>query len=109
MNQENIAYTTFRFSLPIGLLDEQGGCHQEGVMRSTTGKDEIILQQDSRCWENPSYGLLVRLSQVIVSVGELTQITPELLEGLFLLDWQYLLNFYNSINPPEAALFLEGE
>ncbi len=102
-------HQTFNFSLPIGLLDNQGKRHQAGVMRLTTGKDELSLKQDSRYLENPTYGSLVILSRVIVQLGEFSSLLAEDLEQLFLIDWQYLQEFYNSINPPEAAISTEGE
>ena len=106
---DNNFYTHISFSLPRGLLDNQGRLHQNGEMRLTTGTDELYLQRDSRSLENPAYGTLVMLSRVILRLGDLSPLAPEELEGLFLIDWQYLQDFYNSINPPEAALSTTGE
>ena len=78
-------------------------------MRLTTGKDELNLQADSRISDNPAYGVLVILSQVIICLGKISPLTPELLEGLFLPDLNYLQEYYNLINPPEAAISLLGE
>lgn len=108
MFQENHPQTTFSFSLPVGLVDSQGKRHQEGVMRLATGKDEFY-QQDPRSLENPAYGILILFSRVIVRLGELSFLMAEDLEGLFLNDWQYLQQVYNAINPPEAAISVEGE
>jgi hypothetical protein len=49
------------------------------------------------------------LSRVILQLGDKSPLTPEDLEGLFLLDWQYLQDFYDLINPSEAALSATGE
>ncbi|WRH68003.1 MAG: phage tail assembly protein [Planktothrix sp. GU0601_MAG3] len=105
---ENNSPITFSFSLPVGLLDNQDQRHQDGEMRLATGKDELY-QTDARSWENPAYGTLILLSRVIVQLGELSPVTPEDLEGLFLKDWEYLQEIYNAINPPESAISTTGE
>lgn len=109
MSQKSIPRTTFRLALPIGLLDDDGTLHKEGVIRLATGKDELWLQQDPHISDNPAYGVLVMLSRVILRLGDLSTITPELLEGLFLVDLQHLQEFYNLTNPREATLDLLGE
>lgn len=109
MFQDNQSLITFSFSLPIGLFDRQGKRHQKGTIRLATGKDELYLHLDPRKLENPSYGTLILLSRVIVQLGELFPPTPKDLEGLFLIDWQYLQEIYNQINPPEASISQEGE
>jgi hypothetical protein len=109
MNRKSLPYKTFSFSLPVGLVDAQGILHREGVMRMATGNDELCLQQDSRFSDNPTYGVLLMLSQVILHLGSLSPLTPELLESLFLPDLNYLQAYYNQINPPEGALSLLGE
>lgn len=109
MFPDNDSYTIFSFSLPLGLLDSEGTLHQDGEMRLATGKDELYLQGDPRSLDNPAYGCLVILSRAIVRLGDFAGVTPEDLEGLFLRDWEYLQDFYNLINPPEAALSAEGE
>lgn len=101
--------TTFSFSLPLGLLDNQGMLHRDGEMRLATGQDELYLQQHSRNLDNPAYGTLIMLSRAIVRLGNLDPVAPEDLERLFLVDWQYLQEIYNSINPAEAALSATGE
>lgn len=109
MFPDHNSYTTFSFSLPLGLLDNQGTLHQDGEMRLATGKDEFYLQRDPRSLENPAYGTLIMLSRAIACLGNLSPVAPEDLEGLFLIDWQFLRNVYNAINPPEAALSAVGE
>ncbi|KEI68123.1 hypothetical protein A19Y_3331 [Planktothrix agardhii NIVA-CYA 126/8] len=105
---ENQSPITFSFSLPVGLLDSQDKRHRDGEMRLATGKDELY-QTDPRSLENPAYGTLILLSRVIVQLGELSPVTPEDLEALFLTDWQYLQEVYNAINPPESTISTTGE
>lgn len=90
--------TEFEFTLPRGFVADDGVVHRQGVMRLATAKDEIALQKDLRSQENTAYGDLVMLSRVIVRLGDLTNLTPELLENLFTLDLGYLREFYNRIN-----------
>ncbi|MBD2299755.1 phage tail assembly protein [Nostoc sp. FACHB-190] len=91
-------YTEFNFTLPRGLLDAEGNLHRQGVMRLATAKDEIIVQKNRAAQENVTYAAIVMLSQVITRLGDLTEITPSLLENLFSKDLAYLREFYNRIN-----------
>ena len=95
--------TEFNFILPRGLVDAQGNIHRQGVMRLATAKDEIAVQKDRRVQIEPAYGVLVMLSQVITHLGNLSSITPELLENLFTFDLSYLREFYNRINQEGTA------
>ena len=88
----------FEFMLPRGLVTSDGGVHQQGRMRLSNARDEMRLQRDRQAQDNPVYGDLVMLSQVITQLGSLNPITPEVLENLFTLDLAYLREFYNQIN-----------
>lgn len=90
--------TEFPFTLPKGLIDAQGQLHQTGRMRLATARDELALLQDRRIQDNPAYGSVVMLSRVIVQLGELETVTPELLEQLFRPDIEYLKVFYDQIH-----------
>ena len=91
-------YTEFDFILPRGLLDAEGNLHRQGVMRLTTAKDEMIVQKNRFAQDNTVYAAILMLSQVIIRLGNLTEITPDLLENLFSRDLAYLREFYNRIN-----------
>lgn len=97
-------YTEFEFVLPKGLVDEQGTVHQQGTMRLSTAKDELAVQKNRQVQTDPSYGVLVILSRVITRLGNLSSITPEMLENLFSRDLAYLREFYNRINQQGDAL-----
>lgn len=99
----------FTFVLPKGLVDEKGTVHREGAIRLATGQDEIIGDRHPNLFDYPNYRTLVMLSRTIFQLGTLPSITPEALENLFLVDLDYLLDLYNSINPTEAELVLSGE
>ena len=90
--------TEFAFTLPRGFSDGEHRVHRHGVMRLATAKDEILVQQERRVQENPAYGVLVMLAQVITRLGSFNSVSPDLLEGLLLHDIAYLREFYNRIN-----------
>ena len=65
-----MSYREFSFILPKGLIDSNDEIHRYGKMRSTTGKDEIIIQQDVQVQKFAEYGVLVTLSRVITELGQ---------------------------------------
>jgi hypothetical protein len=98
MDSKNTINTEFDFILPRGLIDLEGNIHRQGVMRLATAKDEIYLQKNRAVLDNSAYGVIVILSRVIVRLGNLSEITTDLLENLFSRDLAYLREFYNRIN-----------
>ena len=90
--------TQFDFTLPKGLVDEQGQTHRHGKMRLARARDEIEIAKNQTIKEEPAYEVLVRLSQVITTLGNLKSPTPEQLEQLFSVDLAYLQEFYNRVN-----------
>jgi len=96
--------TEFEFCLPRGLVDDAGDCHRRGKMRLATARDELVAQKDRRVQMHSAYRPLVLLSQVVVSLGRLSQVTPDQLENLFTQDLAYLREFYNRVNQQGHAL-----
>jgi hypothetical protein len=90
--------TEFPFKLPKGYIDSEGNLHREGIMRLATAKDEIAPLQDPRVQRNRAYLLMILLSRVITQLGDLTIITPTIIENLFSADLAYLQDFYWRIN-----------
>lgn len=90
--------TEFRFTLPHGYVDPEGNQHQEGVMRLATALDEIAPMKDPRVQANPGYLVVILLSRVITRLGDLEQINPKVIEGLFAGDFAFLQDFYRRIN-----------
>jgi hypothetical protein len=90
--------TEHEFSLPMGYLDADGNLQRRGVMRLATAADEILPLQDPRVVNNPAYLLIILLSRVVSNLGDVKQITPKTIEGLFAADLNYLQDFYNHIN-----------
>jgi hypothetical protein len=67
-------------------------------MRLATAMDEIVPLRDVRVRANQAYLAILLLSRVIVKLGSLPQITPEVIENLFAADLAYLQTFYRRIN-----------
>ncbi|HBB31173.1 MAG TPA: hypothetical protein DDZ80_06575 [Cyanobacteria bacterium UBA8803] len=97
-------YTEFEFTLPKGLIDTNGEIHRHGMMRLATGKDELWVQKDQRVKEEQFYSILVILSRVITRLGNLSSVTPQLLEQLFLIDSIYLQEFYHRLHQQNGGL-----
>lgn len=93
--------TEYEFTLPKGYVDKAGNLHQKGIMRLATAADEIIPLRDPRVQQNPGYLTILLLSRVIIRLGELSQVTPEVIERLFSADLNFLQNMYQTINELE--------
>ncbi|NEQ53134.1 MAG: hypothetical protein F6K11_23855 [Leptolyngbya sp. SIO3F4] len=90
--------TQFTFELPTGYLDSAGQLHRRGVMRLARTVDEIEPMADPRVHMNPAYATVIILARVILSLGNLPEVNPIVIEGLFAGDLNYLQNFYREIN-----------
>jgi hypothetical protein len=90
--------TEFDFVLPLGYADAEGTIHREGVMRRATAADEILPLRDPRVEKNPAYLIIILLSRVITRLGQVSQVTPKVIEDLYTTDLAYLQDLYNRIN-----------
>ncbi len=90
--------TEFAFQLPKGFVDADGNVHREGVIRLATARDEIMLLRDHRVRDNEAYLTVLLLSRVISRLGELADVNPSVIEGLFTADLAYLQSLYRRIN-----------
>jgi hypothetical protein len=90
--------TEREFTLPLGLLDDDGTLHREGVMRLATAADEIEPLRDSRVQRNPAYLSVILLSRVVIRLGTVELITPKTIERLFASDLAHLQRLYNELN-----------
>ena len=94
--------TEFDFELPRGYVDNEGRVHRRGVMRLATAMDEIAPLRDLRVRANEAYLSILLLSRVVIRLGEIEQITPHIIEGLFAGDMAYLQDLYRRINEQGA-------
>jgi hypothetical protein len=90
--------TEFEFSLPNGYVDDEGTLHRDGVMRLATAADEILPLKDPRVRSNESYLTVILLSRVVTRLGSLDDVTPHVVEGLFVSDLSYLQDLYARVN-----------
>lgn len=101
--------TELTFVLPQGLIDNNQQIQRHGKIRAATGKDEIIVQKDNQVQEFSEYAIFVMLSRLISNIGDISPITPTLLEQLFLPDFNYLQNLYLQMNQSNGDWLNEGE
>lgn len=98
--------TVYPFCLPKGYVDAEGTLHREGRMRLATAGDELSALRDPRVKEDETMLNTVLLSKVVVSLGTLPAITPDIIQGLFICDMEYLQNLYDTINRADKPQFL---
>ncbi len=97
-----VLQTEFEFTLPQGYADDEGNLHREGVMRLATAADEIKPLKDPRVQSNGSYLTVILLARVVTRLGTLDNVTPHVIENLFVSDLEYLQGLYERINTQGA-------
>ena len=90
--------TEFNFTLPHGYVDSDGNIHKTGMMRLATANDEIAPMKDPRVQSNPGYLAIILLSRVITRLGDVPQVNPRVIEGLFAADFAFLEEMYRRVN-----------
>lgn len=95
---EGVLQTEFDFELPNGYVDDEGTLHEKGTMRLATAADEIKPLKDPRVQSNPSYLTIIILSRVVVDLGDVPDVTPHVIENLYVSDLEYLQGVYERIN-----------
>jgi hypothetical protein len=96
--------TEIEFTLPRGYVDAGGVVHREGRMRLATARDEIEPLREVEVRQNQAYLSILLLSRTITRIGEVTDITPQLVEGLFAADFDHLQRLYERINSDGEAV-----
>jgi hypothetical protein len=94
----------FEFELPRGFVDSEGQLHRRGTMRLATALDEIEPLNDPRVQANEAYLVILLLSRVVIRLGDLPAVTPQVVEGLFASDLAYLQDVYQRLNAPASVL-----
>src|SRR4051812_7569300 len=90
--------TEFDFTLPCGVVDDEGTLHRDGMMRRATAADEILPLRDPRVVKNPAYLAVILLSRVVTRLGGLAAINPKVIENLYATDMAFLQDLYNKVN-----------
>lgn len=91
--------TEFPFTLPKGLVIEDT-IVRNGTMRLATAQDEIEAMKHPLSCSNPEYVSIVVLSRV-VRFEKVEVVTVEMLQKLFITDFDFLQNLYTTINQCE--------
>jgi hypothetical protein len=96
--------TEFAFTLPRGYVDASGTVHREGIMRLATARDEIEPLRDAEVRQNEAYLAVLLLSRVVVRIGSVTEVKPELIEELYAADFDHLQRLYERLNTDGEAV-----
>ena len=96
--------TEVAFTLPRGYVDAAGAVHREGTMRLATARDEIEPLRNAEVRRNQAYLSVLLLARTVTSLGEITEITPELMESLYAGDFDHLQRMYERINTGGEAV-----
>jgi hypothetical protein len=90
--------TEIAFTLPRGYVDASGVVHREGVMRLATARDEIEPLRSAEVRENQAYLGVLLLARTIKRLGDLAELTPQVIENLFAADFDHLQRLYDRVN-----------
>lgn len=96
--------TEYAFTLPKGYIDASGEVHQEGTMRLATARDEIEPMRDVEVRQNEAYLTVLLLARVVTKLGDVTEVSPEVVEGLYAADFDHLQRLYERINTDGEAV-----
>jgi len=97
-------HTEVAFTLPRGYVDPAGSVHREGRMRLATARDEIEPLRAAEVRQNEAYLSVLLLARTVTRIGDVTDITPELVEGLYAGDFDHLQRLYERINSNGEAV-----
>jgi hypothetical protein len=96
--------TEVAFTLPRGYVDASGSLHREGTMRLATARDEIEAVREPEVRQNEAYLTVLLLSRVVTRVGDVKDVTPELIEDLYAADFDHLQRLYERLNTDGDAV-----
>ena len=94
----------YAFTLPRGYVDSEGQVHREGPMRLATARDEIEPLRQVEVRQNEAYLSVLLLARTVTRIGELTEITPDVVENLYAADFDHLQRLYERINTDGEAV-----
>jgi hypothetical protein len=98
VEESTVMKTEYAFTLPLGYVDAQGAVHRDGTMRLATARDEIEPLREASVRQNEAYLTVLLLARVITRIGDVEQITPELVEELYAADFDHLQRLYERLN-----------
>ena len=92
------------FTLPRGYVDAGGAVHRDGRMRLATARDEIEPLREVEVRQNQAYLSILLLARTITRIGNVTEITPPPVAGLFAAHFDHLQRLYERINSDGEAV-----
>ena len=96
--------TEVAFTLPRGYADDDGTIHRDGTMRLATARDEIEPLGELDVRQNQAYLAVLLLARTITRIGDITDITPALVESLYASDFDHLQRLYERVNSNGEAV-----
>src|SRR5215216_2556807 len=96
--------TEVSFTLPKGYADQAGTVHRDGTMRLATARDEIEPLRDPEVRQNEAYLTVLLLSRVVTRIGDVREVSPEVIEGLYAADFDHLQRLYERLNTDGEAV-----
>src|SRR5215212_8129631 len=96
--------TEVSFTLPKGYADRAGTVHRDGTMRFATARDEIEPLRDPEVRQNEAYLTVLLLSRVVTRIGDVREVSPEVIEGLYAADFDHLQRLYERLNTDGEAV-----
>jgi hypothetical protein len=90
--------TEYAFTLPRGFVDAHGAVHRDGTMRLATARDEIEPLRDAAVRQNEAYLTVLLLARVVTRIGDVTDVTPDVIERLYAADFDHLQRLYERLN-----------
>jgi hypothetical protein len=96
--------TEIPFTLPRGYADDRGSVHREGVMRLATARDEIEPLRDASVRSNGAYLSVLLLARTVQRIGEITDVSADLIENLYAVDFDHLQRIYERVNSSEEVV-----
>jgi len=73
-------------------------------MRLATARDEIEPLRSAEVRQNEAYLTVLLLSRVVTRLGDLTEVGPEVVQGLFAADFDHLQRLYERLNTDGEAI-----
>lgn len=73
-------------------------------MRLATARDEIEPLRDVEARQNEAYLTVLLLARVVTKLGDVTEVSPEVVEGLYAADFDHLQRLYERINTDGEAV-----
>jgi hypothetical protein len=97
-------HTEIEFTLPRGYVDGAGAVHRTGRMRLATARDEIEPLRDPAVRANEAYLSVLLLARTVTRIGDVTDVTPHVIEDLFAADFDHLQRLYERVNSDGEAV-----